>query len=339
MALGTLGVLAALVGMPAVAAPRVELQVVIDERTPLTGPQEWINRLGQVGVSGLQIRSKQPGDQIGIERGGTESSPVYRVTGALNSNNELVLPGARFALSEAGRVAQWVRDLTRLGPPSERPAKLAFGMSAQKLEQARKTLSPPVGFSTAGQVRVAVLEQIARRLQLPLELGRAQVEALQSDKVEEELSGLSCGTALACVLRPAGLCLVPEEPDDGRLRYRVVRAEPNLEVWPIGWPPDKPEPELLPAMYEFLNVNVQGVPVTEVLKVVGGRLKLPYLMDHNAMARHGIEPDQGTVKLPKSRTTYSLMLRKVLFQAKLKHEVRVDEAGAPFLWISTVKPF
>ena len=44
------------------------------------------------------------------------------------------------------------------------------------------------------------------------------------------------------------------------------------------------------------------------------------------------------VTLPRSRTTYSLALKKLLFQAGLKFEVRVDEAGTPFLWISTIKP-
>jgi hypothetical protein len=33
-----------------------------------------------------------------------------------------------------------------------------------------------------------------------------------------------------------------------------------------------------------------------------------------------------------------LALRKLLFQAGLKFEVRLDEAGKPFLWITTVKP-
>jgi len=62
------------------------------------------------------------------------------------------------------------------------------------------------------------------------------------------------------------------------------------------------------------------------------------LIDHNALARQGIDPAKAAVTLPRSKTTYSLALRKLLFQAKLKYEVRCDEADKPFLWISTVKP-
>ena len=53
------------------------------------------------------------------------------------------------------------------------------------------------------------------------------------------------------------------------------------------------------------------------------------LIDHNALARHGIDPAKAMVTLPRSRTTYSLALRKLLFQAGLKFELRCDEAGIP----------
>jgi hypothetical protein len=325
-------------GASASAAARVELEIFTDERTPLTGPQEWLRQLSQVGLAHLQIRARQPEDKIAIEVAGTESDPVYRVTGALNAGNELLLPGARFSLSEAARVVQWVKDLAKRGPPSQANQKLAFGLHPRKLEQVRTDLGQPVGFSTAGMDRGAVVERIGRKVQLPLAIAAGQREALQEDKVTEELAGLSCGTALACVLRPAGLCLVPRETDDGKLQYEIIKSKPDLEVWPVGWPPERPDRDLLPDLFELRNVNVQGVAVTVVLTEVGSRLKLPVLMDHNALARHGVEPEKVLVSLPKSRTSYSLLFRKVLFQARLKHELRVDEAGHPFLWVTTIKP-
>ena len=36
--------------------------------------------------------------------------------------------------------------------------------------------------------------------------------------------------------------------------------------------------------------------------------------------------------------TYSQVLGKVLMQARLKYELRVDEADKPFVWITSVKP-
>ena len=85
-------------------------------------------------------------------------------------------------------------------------------------------------------------------------------------------------------------------------------------------------------------MNVSGVTATKLLEVVGKQINAPVLYDHNAMARHGVEPDKATVSHPQLRTTYSVALRKMLGKIKLKFEVRVDEAGKPFLWVSTVKP-
>jgi hypothetical protein len=44
------------------------------------------------------------------------------------------------------------------------------------------------------------------------------------------------------------------------------------------------------------------------------------------------------VSHPRARTTYSIALRKILFQAEPTSELRVDEPGKPFLWVTTVKP-
>jgi hypothetical protein len=35
---------------------------------------------------------------------------------------------------------------------------------------------------------------------------------------------------------------------------------------------------------------------------------------------------------------YAIVLRKSLFSAGLKYELRVDDGKRPFLWITTLKP-
>ena len=62
------------------------------------------------------------------------------------------------------------------------------------------------------------------------------------------------------------------------------------------------------------------------------------LYDHNAMARYGVDLEKAVVSHPQARTNYSLALRKMLAKVGLKFEVRVDEAGKPFLWVTTMKP-
>jgi len=316
---------------------RVELELLTDERVPITAAQEWLGLLSRAGIENFRIRSRGTVDQVGIEVRGTEAAPVYVVTAVITSGDEVVVPGARFRSTELARLARWLKDLAQQGPAGERGGPTAFGLDARQFQQVHDDLAQTVSFSTAGTARSEVVQRIAQTLKLPLRLDPAHLEAIGQDKVPEELSGLSSGTALAYVLRAPGLCLVPGRGAAGP-EYTIVAARPELQIWPVGWPPEKPDRDVAPILYEFLNVNVQGVSVSDVLKALGPRLKLPMLLDHNAMARHGVQPEKAAANLPQSRTTYSLLLRKVLFQAGLKSEIRVDEAGHPFLWITTLKP-
>jgi hypothetical protein len=326
-------------GAVAHAAGRVELELLTDARAPITSQQEWLQRLSQAGVSNLRIRARRLSDQVGIEVRGTDAAPIYAVTGLIDSGGEVHLPGARFRTTEAARLVRWLDELARFGPSRQPPAKSAFGLSAEQFEEVHRGLSRPLGFSTEGVPRREVVEKIVQALPLPVGSDPQILQAIQDvDVVAEELSGLSGGTALAYVVRPLGACLVPRAAGAGKLQCVLVKARPNTEAWPIGWEPEKHRSKLVPGLFEFLNVNVQGVAVTQVLETVAQRLEVPVLMDYNALARHGIEPDQAMVNHPQRRTSYTLLLKRTLYQAGLKSEVRVDEAGKPFLWVTTVKP-
>ena len=315
------------------AAGRVQLELLGEAATEAMAFQEWGQVLSKAGIQNVRFRTTESTDQVGVHVQEGQGSPLYVVTGVVVSRDELRLPGGRFRRSEGGRRKQWLEDLAEQGPADRRPARGSFGLTGEQFEKVREELAKPVGFSTRGMSRSQAVEKLGRQLNVPPAMDPAVAEAIGDDKVEEELQDLSCGTSLACLVRPAGLCLVARQAG-----LAVVKARPELEVWPVGWQPDKPPKDVLPALFDFLNVNLDRVPATRAMEAIGQRLKTPVLWDHNAMARHGIDPATAVGTLPRTRTTYSLALRKFLFQAGLKFEVRVDEAGNPLLWITTVKP-
>ncbi|MHC4404342.1 MAG: hypothetical protein ACYTG0_32205 [Planctomycetota bacterium] len=324
---------------PAFAAGRVELELFAADRLPPMAQQEWLRRLTPLGVSGLRIRGGRPSDKVEIVVGGTEASPIYKVKGKITSSDELVLPGGKYRSGDVARLKLWLDDLAKLGPPDQRPKRTVFGLTVEQFDRLQKGMTPRVGFSTKGMKRREVIQKIAGRMLVPLGIESDLFASIRDDDlVAEELSDLSCGTALACAVRPLGMCMVPKDAAGGRLQCMITKARLKMEAWPVGWEPEKRRHEILPAMFEFLNVNLQGVTVTQLLDAVGQRLEVPVLLDHNALARHGIEPDTAVVSHPQKRTNYSLMLSRALFQAGLKSEVRIDETGKPFLWITTIKP-
>ena len=319
------------------AADRVHLTLAVEERVAITERQEWLRRLSQAGIANFRIRSSRTGDVPNIDRRGTEDAPTYAVTGIITPDGVLVVPGARFRASQMGQFSTWLEDLAEMGPADERPAQGAFGLNLQDFERLQADLAPPVGFDTTGLSRTEVIRRLAKTMSTPLTADSRLAEPLSKDLVGEDLSALSRGTALAYVLRSPGLCLVPAS-QSGRVTLSIVEARPNLQIWPIGWEPEKDGKDVMPKLYEMRPVNVSGVSVTTVLNAIAKQLKIPVLLDHNAIARYNLDPDKVIVKLPSSRSTYSLVLRKTLFQARLKRELRVDDADRPFLWITSVKP-
>ena len=314
------------------------LELFTDVRAPITSQHDWARQLNIAGVADLRIRAGQLTDKVQVDVQGPETDPVYHVSGMISSSNELILPGGRFRLAEAAQAARWLDELGRKGLPKKETPRGSFGLTAEQLEKVRQNLAQPVAFSTRGLAREQVVAKFGASLEPALQLPSGTLAVDSEDKLGEELSGMSCGAALACALRPAGLGFVPRVGPGGTLQYAVVRGGPDVEIWPIGWPTQKPLPEVLPMLYESLNANVLDRPVSEVLGVLSKRLKVPFLLDHNALARHRIDPDKKKVNSPKSRITYNQLLRKILSQSGLRSEVRVDEAGKPLLWISTMKP-
>jgi hypothetical protein len=316
----------------------VRLEIAADPHAPITSQQEWLQKLSAAGVTNLRIRAGQDGDKVGVDVQGSEAEPIYLVTGIITPGNQLVIPGGRFRSSDAHQIARWLDDLGQKGLKSNDEPRSTFGLTEKQLKQAREDLAQPVGFATLGLARSQAVAKVAERWEGKFRIPPGLLEADPEDTVAEALASVSCGTALACLLRPAGLGLVPRSGPGGEVQYTVSAAKADTEFWPLGWPPDKPLPKAFPAMYESFNANVQDIPLAKVLDVLAKRLKVPFLLDHNALARHGIEPNKKKVNAPQSRTTYNQLLRKILSQAGLKGEVRLDEAGKPLVWITSVKP-
>jgi hypothetical protein len=111
-----------------------------------------------------------------------------------------------------------------------------------------------------------------------------------------------------------------------------------VACWPVGWSPEEGESKAVPQLLEFLNVNIQNVNIRTVLASIESRLGLVALFDYPAMVRYGIDLEKTSISIPQTKTTYSQVISRSLFQAKLKGEVRVDDAGKPFLWITTLRP-
>jgi Arc/MetJ family transcription regulator len=319
------------------AAAPIAVQIILEKGAPLTASQEWYKLLTGLGVSNLRIYSGSGNDQIGIKSQGSRTMPRYEVTGILGSDNSLRLPGAKFSLRDKSRLRAWLDRVADQGPEAAGEARAQFGLLPSQLEQVRADLKEPVDFSTKGQSANAVLTKISGRLALTMEIDSATAENIKDLLLEDEMHGLARGTATAMMLRHAGLVFAPERPPAGRLRYVVRAGRPDRDQWPVGWAPKDPPLQTLSGLFEFLNVEIDDTPLAEVVQAIEVRLRTPILVDRGALARQKIQWSTLKATLPGKRATYSQTLKRALSQSKLGYELRLDDAGHPFLWVTTLK--
>jgi len=317
------------------AAPRVSFELVTETGFPLTGAQRWLEALKDLEDVDLRIRPGQADDQVEVTNRGTEASPRYHVVGVLTAENRLELPGGRFGLHDRAQIAKWLEKLREGGVEGLTAPKAAFGLTAKQLVEFHDRLTRPLAFKTKGIRAGDVARQIVRDAAVEFTVTEPARQAFaRHELVLDELEGLSSGTALAATLRPLGLVFSPGKPRGGQVPLQISDVREVEEAWPIGWPPEDVPRNIAPKLYEYLTVEIAGTPLAEAIEAIRGRVGVHFLFDHNAIARQDIDLTKESVSFPRRRIQYQRVLDQVLAQGHLMSELRLDEAGIPFLWIS-----
>jgi hypothetical protein len=322
-------------------AGRLELDVAIEAGFPVGDLQRWNAMLGEVGFDAVRIGN--PGGataKIVVEPLPSADGKSFKVSGVLTRGGQILLPGGKFGLNDRAAISVWATKVRSEGAPlAPGQKKSPFGIEPLTLDLVRKDLGRVADFSTLQKSPIEVLTDVGNRCQYQV-VAEPDIAATlgRAEKVPGELKGLACGTVVAAVLRREGMSLVPAMGVSGRPEYTIVRATKDQDVWPIGWVPERPLPEVVPDMFTLRNVAIDDYAANELLQVVADRLKLPMLFDEQALVLKKLDPSKVKVKIPEGQMGYEAVLDRAMFQSGLKHEVRLDDGGRPFLWITSRTP-
>ncbi len=313
----------------------IRLEIFCDGPLQPMAAQQWGSALNSLGFYGVQIRGGDSSDVLDIRPLG---GGLYAVSGMLTAGDRILLPGnVSFSLGQIRGMKPYLEEQILLLEQSEAETAASADTQAER-DALFQDLAEPVGFSTRGVSRKRVLQELARsfetHVRFPVSI-RKMFDG--SDLVTEELRSVSRGTALVYVLRYLGYCVVPEKNESSAgytLRIRSADQADPQRILPVGYPAETASPDVL---FERFNANVDGASAARILNSLQERLDIPFLYDFNSMAGQGIELEEVKIRQKSGRFSYKKLLDAVLYQAKLQREVRIDESGRVFFWISTIR--
>jgi hypothetical protein len=317
---------------------KISLELFTESGFGVEDSHRWYQLFNDLGVANVQIRGRASGDAIGIQETPRREGHAYQVMGRITAKNVLELPGGKFTLHDSVPLKQWLKNLTEQGPDGIVGQRERFGLTAVQLQEVQDDLKRPIDFSTKDLPAAELVAKIGSGLAHPLNMTPAAHEALAKRKFADELKRLSSGTALAIVLRAADLALTPERLESKGVSYRVTPPATGREAWPLGRSSEKADRDLIPDFFKFVNVEIDETPLVDAVERIQDRLPIPLVWDSYAIESQGVKPAEIKVQLPTKRLSYGMILQRILSQGKLVRELRVDDAGTPFVWITTLKP-
>jgi hypothetical protein len=333
------------------AAMPVELEIATDRGVQITAPQEWLQLLTSIGVTRVQIRGMRTGDKPQVLNSGSAARPDYHVVGILSARGQLKLPGGTFTRGDRARLKDYFEGLAADGVDAIAGARGEFGLTEKEFEELFARLAQPVDFPTRGQLPKAAIDEFGSTFGLKIAYDDSAMRAISSGPplpVADDVRGLSAGTGLAIVLHNQGLAMYPEkqrgQPVVCRIsaldgegltgRHLGKRNAVAEKSWPIGWEAEKAPGELAPALSDTLNAEISGYTMAEAIDAIRPRAKLPIYFNRAALSLRQVDPARLQVRLPRARVSYKVLVDRIVAKAGMGSELRVDEAGRPFLWIT-----
>lgn len=354
----SLGLGSGWVGSIAVAQPPIRTARADDSqsRIPETGltiellttaaaaehAQEWGQRLQKLDVH-FQTRQGVNGDKPQVTEKRLGRLRQVSVVAVLDRNGKIICADRSFTLAESEKMIEWIRELKTYGAQGAPHGKPLFGLDERQFAVVMRSLEPAVNVDTQELTLDGLFEKLPLPRTLPIRLTPdAQRSVRMRDPSQlslQDLRGISIGSALAAVLGEFGLAFHPLRTPEGRIELTVTPRDDASDRWPIGWPlnPDRPQGQLVPALFKMVPVELEDVSLMEVLAAASQSAEIPVVLDHYAIQREGIELNDLRVSVPMRKTTWGLLLKQVTFPHKLGRLIVADESGKPFVVVTALK--
>ncbi|QEG23996.1 hypothetical protein [Mariniblastus fucicola] len=317
----------------------LELRVLVDDRSSLGTSHDWMQALAEVGADRVVAetsRARKPS----FEEFDSGSTKLLTVVGIVKQG-KLHLPGGKFTIRQVAAIRAHLQKLRDDGAEVTVAEKVAFGLTAKQLVALHDQLGLKITSPTAGQNAGKLASTLMKNSGYPISIDRTSQLVISSAQstVDIELEGYSIGTGLAIALRQLGLVFEPVRPQGQKVKLVVRAADEKTKNWPVGWPVSESRKKAAPNLFVKVDVQAAETPILDLLGAIEGRIEIPLIYDVAKISERGVDLASTKVSFsrPGKKSSYDMVMDKVLNQCKpkLKSELKIDEAGKRFLWITT----
>jgi hypothetical protein len=322
--------------LPAFGQTRIlRLEVVVGADEELGLEQEIMTNLEKVGADHLKISKAVDPPLPKVEEIVNGQVVSVRITAVAQGRN-IFFSTAKFSRNDIAGISDYLKKIRDDGSKVALAEKKAFGLTSEQLVALSEDLGQPYAESTVDASVESVVNKISAAIKAPVMMDPELKQSLAAGgPVRDELKGLAYGTVLAASLRPLGLVVVPSRIQGKPIELKIIPGKSATEFWPVGWPHEGNLSEIAPKLYERLDINIRDFVLADAISALQKRMGLPILLDYNSLAEKEVDLQTAIVTYERKKSPHFMTLDKLLGQTKpaLKVEVRIDEAGQPFLWI------
>lgn len=321
----------------------VEVDIIIPSVGAGAEVQEWGRFFQSLGIS-AQLRQGNIDEKPSTTDSVRGTLRTVQVVGRLDPRGRVIFADRTYTAADKEKAKEWLEELKVYGAQGTPEGKPSWGLNRDQFEALFEAMSVPTENGYEGLTLKELLMAADWRTPYPIRLHTTTETVLAALPAEPKMrispTGLSRGTALACLLEDAGLGFRPQRTPAGGVELIVYPLSAIKDPWPMGWPlePSKPRNEIAPGYFKSGAVDFEQQPLTAVLEAIAERAGLPILLDHPRCEAKKIDPAEAKVSHPKKTLAYALVVNTVVHQVRLTASLKLDEAGKPFVQIAPFDP-
>lgn len=303
--------------------------------------QQWSKQLEPLEIS-VQIARATLNDKPEVRERTVGTIRYVTAVGTLDRAGKVSFPGRTFDAGDGVKMKEWVNELKTYGAQGTPDGQPMWGLSKEQFNRVYDSLVKPVEVETSGQRLSDAVARLPIPAQYPVRFSPAatalMTQAGAKTQVRQDVRGFSSATALAIMLNDCGLGYRPNRTPAGGLELLVEPIGQRQDLWPIGWPLQKPRIKAAPKLFAMTPIELKDVQLTDLLVTVAELTETPVMIDYHEIEQKKIDLSQLTVSQKRTETSWSVALKNMVIPKRLSREIWQDEAGRPFVWITTNRP-